>query len=311
MQEDKRSNNAPMSDEMLDSLLAQWANTEIEPPADFHASMMERLRREQQKLEQEKQSAKKQKGSVLPFLTRNKKWMSVAAAAVLVLCCIPVVQAQMDDTNRNPAYNALPGQTQVASNSDSLAETAPVQQETAVAPQPPKKFTGDGKKQQAVQTAADQQNTAPKTEHTTPLKPADDGKVQSKQPEQVAEPQPAAADSPTDNAQTPAIAAFSLEPEGLPIGSSPAGINGKQIRSMDETLQQTTDKLLSYEKAVADLTTKLEELQQDWQAVEDKRKASPDDAELQAQSKDLQEHIDTVKKEIEQLKKLIAEAKAE
>ena len=51
MQNDKKNKRAQITDEALDEMLAQWAEAEIEPPADFHARTMERLRKEQQKTE--------------------------------------------------------------------------------------------------------------------------------------------------------------------------------------------------------------------------------------------------------------------
>ena len=313
MQENKKNNNAQITDEALDDMLAQWAEAEIEPPADFHARTMERLRREQQKIEESNQ-AKQKKDNIIPFFARKKKWMSAAAAAVLVLCCIPVVQAQMGDNNRNPAYDALPGQTQVASNNDVSTENNDVVAGNSVEQKSDLKKAIFGNKADKVQSDTVKQQAAgdkiskggdTTQQNTAPATTVDASTTESTQPATVPETQPAVIDVPQPaSVEEPlAIAAFNLENEEIS--------DGKQVRNVDEALQQAADKAASYKDALTQLNTKLEEVQKDLEEADAKLKAEPDNAALKKEVKDLQDHIDTLKKEIEQMKKLIEEAKAE
>ena len=118
MPEEKKNNLGQISDEALDALLAQWAEAEIAPPAGFHEKTMERLR----SLET---TEKKQNGKLISLFAGRKKWMSAAAAAVLVLCCIPVVQGQLGGTGDQPVIDTLPGQTTVVEQkaAEEAAET--------------------------------------------------------------------------------------------------------------------------------------------------------------------------------------------
>lgn len=306
MQNDKKNKSAQITDEALDEMLAQWAEAEIEPPADFHARTMERLRKEQQKTEKK---AVKRKENVVPFFARSKKWMSAAAAAVLVLCCIPVVQAQMGDNNHNAAYDALPNQAQVASNNESNAEDSSIVANHNAEQKESLKNDKDSSNAEKVQNDAVPQQAAgdkiSKGGDVTQQNPVQTGSVNAAQPEVAAEPQPAATDENSDG-QLPAIAAFNLEDESVDTAQ-----NGKQVRDVNDNLQQVADKVASYEDALTELTTKLEEVQKELEKADAKLKAEPENTELQENVKDLQEHIDTLKKEIEQMKKLIEEAKAE
>ena len=306
MQNDKKNKSAQITDEALDEMLAQWAEAEIEPPADFHARTMERLRKEQQKTEKK---AVKRKENVVPFFARSKKWISAAAAAVLVLCCIPVVQAQMGDNNHNVAYDALPNQAQVASNNDSNAEDSNIVANHNAEQKDSLKNDKDSSNAEKAQNDAVTQQAAgdkiSKGGDVTQQNPVQTGSVNAAQPEVAAEPQPAATDENSDG-QLPAVAAFSLEDEPTDTAQ-----NGKQVRDVNDNLQQVADKVASYEDALTELTTKLEEVQKELEKADAKLKAEPENTELQENVKDLQEHIDTLKKEIEQMKKLIEEAKAE
>ena len=126
MPEEKKNNLGQISDEALDALLAQWAEAEIAPPAGFHEKTMERLR----SLET---IEKKQNGKLISLFAGRKKWMSAAAAAVLVLCCIPVVQGQLGGTGDQPVIDTLPGQTtMVEQKAAEEATEAEVQQDVSV-----------------------------------------------------------------------------------------------------------------------------------------------------------------------------------
>lgn len=85
-------------EEELDSMLAQWADTELDVPEGFHESVMMRLRAEESKQTQTVQ-ALQQKGKIVSLAERfaNKKvWISTIAAAALVVCCLPVLQDRQD-----------------------------------------------------------------------------------------------------------------------------------------------------------------------------------------------------------------------
>ena len=87
-----------LTEEELDSMLAQWADTELDVPEGFHESVMMRLRAEESKQTQTVQ-APQQKGKIVSLAERfaNKKaWLSTIAAAALVLCCLSVLQDRQD-----------------------------------------------------------------------------------------------------------------------------------------------------------------------------------------------------------------------
>lgn len=76
---------------------------------------------------------KKQNGKLISLFAGRKKWMSAAAAAVLVLCCIPVVQGQLGGTGDQPVIDTLPGQTtMVEQKAAEEAMEAEVQQDASV-----------------------------------------------------------------------------------------------------------------------------------------------------------------------------------
>ena len=103
--------NGNVSDAQLDALLAEWAEAEIEPPAGFHEQTMKRLRAEVQPAK---------KNNVISLFAKNRRWTSIAAAAVLMLFCVPVVQGQLggDVTGKVPD-----AEVQIEQNADiSLAQ---------------------------------------------------------------------------------------------------------------------------------------------------------------------------------------------
>ena len=89
-------NNEPhISDVELDLLLTEWAEEEMDVPEGFHEALMTRLR-----AETETSQAPQKKGIIVSLSERfaNKKaWVSAAAAAALVLCCLPVLQDRQDN----------------------------------------------------------------------------------------------------------------------------------------------------------------------------------------------------------------------
>lgn len=89
-------NNEPhISDVELDLLLTEWAEEEMDVPEGFHEALMTRLR-----TETETTQAPQKKGIIVSLSERiaNKKaWVSAAAAAALVLCCLPVLQDRQEN----------------------------------------------------------------------------------------------------------------------------------------------------------------------------------------------------------------------
>ena len=124
MADDKETSSKIISEEALDTLLAQWAEAELEPPVGFHERTMERLQQEQLAAPETKKNR-----NVISLFVKKKKWMSAAAAAVLVLCCIPVVQAQFgNDVTQSVNDELTVQQKQIESVADGT-ETAAVEPE--------------------------------------------------------------------------------------------------------------------------------------------------------------------------------------
>lgn len=115
-----------LTEEELDSMLAQWADTELDVPEGFHESVMMRLRAEESKQTQTVQ-ALQQKGKIVSLAERfaNKKvWISTIAAAALVLCCLPVLQDRQDYLAgiENSDAQAYEMRSRIVENDDEMSE---------------------------------------------------------------------------------------------------------------------------------------------------------------------------------------------
>ena len=115
-----------LTEEELDSMLAQWADTELDVPEGFHESVMMRLRAEESKQTQTVQ-ALQQKGKIVSLAERfaNKKvWISTIAAAALVVCCLPVLQDRQDYLAgiENSDAQAYEMRSRIAENDDEMSE---------------------------------------------------------------------------------------------------------------------------------------------------------------------------------------------
>ena len=113
-------------EEELDSMLAQWADTELDVPEGFHESVMMRLRAEESKQTQTVQ-ALQQKGKIVSLAERfaNKKvWISTIAAAALVVCCLPVLQERQDYLAgiENSDVQAYEMRSRIVENDDEMSE---------------------------------------------------------------------------------------------------------------------------------------------------------------------------------------------
>ena len=115
-----------LTEEELDSMLAQWADTELDVPEGFHESVMMRLRAEESKQTQTVQ-ALQQKGKIVSLAERfaNKKvWISTIAAATLVVCCLPVLQERQDYLAgiENSDVQAYEMRSRIVENDDEMSE---------------------------------------------------------------------------------------------------------------------------------------------------------------------------------------------
>jgi hypothetical protein len=115
-----------LTEEELDSMLAQWADTELDVPEGFHESVMMRLRAEESKQTQTVQ-ALQQKGKIVSLAERfaNKKvWISTIAAAALVMCCLPVLQDRQDYLAgiENSDAQAYEMRSRIVENDDEMSE---------------------------------------------------------------------------------------------------------------------------------------------------------------------------------------------
>ena len=113
-------------EEELDSMLAQWADTELDVPEGFHESVMMRLRAEESKQTQTVQ-ALQQKGKIVSLAERfaNKKvWISTIVAAALVVCCLPVLQERQDYLAgiENSDVQAYEMRSRIVENDDEMSE---------------------------------------------------------------------------------------------------------------------------------------------------------------------------------------------
>ncbi|MBR0448321.1 MAG: hypothetical protein IIX24_01965 [Peptococcaceae bacterium] len=115
-----------LTEEELDSMLAQWADTELDVPEGFHESVMMRLRAEESKQTQTVQ-ALQQKGKIVSLAERfaNKKvWISTIVAAALVVCCLPVLQERQDYLAgiENSDVQAYEMRSRIVENDDEMSE---------------------------------------------------------------------------------------------------------------------------------------------------------------------------------------------
>ena len=115
-----------LTEEELDSMLAQWADTELDVPEGFHESVMMRLRAEESKQTQTVQ-ALQQKGKIVSLAERfaNKKvWISTIVAAALVVCCLPVLQDRQDYLAgiENSDAQAYEMRSRIVENDDEMSE---------------------------------------------------------------------------------------------------------------------------------------------------------------------------------------------
>lgn len=298
MPEEKKNNLGQISDEALDALLAQWAEAEIAPPAGFHEKTMERLR----SLET---TEKKQNGKLISLFAGRKKWMSAAAAAVLVLCCIPVVQGQLGGTGDQPVIDTLPGQTtMVEQKAAEEAMEAEVQQDVSV----PNQAVTQAKQQTPQTTNTDTSaNTNQVQEQPVQQPTAEDTALdQNQQVQGVAAENTDTVANDTDVDAQP-ITAYSMDEE-QPVVSGVLQTT-KTERGVTATAEQLQEDLTCYEDAIAVLTDNIETLQQKIAEYDAQLQNEPDNTELQKERDALKEELKVHQKEIENLEVLVEEVK--
>ena len=179
--------------------------------------------------------------------------MSVAAAAVLVLCCIPVVQAQFGGNMANPVYDMAASQQAESADSEAAAQTT--ENVTATAKQTPVAEAN---------TQNIDQNEARKTERKAvndTAAPADTPDTASSNAAitvpDVSSDQSGNNSSSADfseKSQAPAIAMFSLE-----HSEDSAVQNDPKVRSITEDLDDLQAKAQSYQQALEELQQQLQD----------------------------------------------------
>ncbi len=263
-----------VSDAELDALLAEWAESEIEPPAGFHEETMKRLRAEAQPKAEPK--TEKKKNNIVTLFAKNKRWTSIAAAAVLMLFCVPVVNGQLggDATNKVPD-GVQAQQLQVAQDISNARMMNSEDADTEVQPK------NNAAEKQDMDTTADDSQTGNKTvmssaEGTAPETGNDDIIIEY-------------AAGVEDPANVPMMA--SLGDEGV----------------VNSNTRTTAFDSAANEKTLEELETELAELQKQLAEYQAQLDAAPDDTNLQLIVAEQQKAIEDVKEKIEELKKVETE----
>ena len=306
MADDKETSSKIISEEALDTLLAQWAEAELEPPVGFHERTMERLRQEQLAAPETKKNR-----NVISLFVKKKKWMSAAAAAVLVLCCIPVVQAQFGtDVTQSVNDELTVQQKQIESVADGT-ETAAVEPEVQDSNGQQKAYKEPAN--QTAQQASTNTETAPQPsqqqaeQESVGIVQATSSFSDSSQNVDAAgeEQTPSALSADPDDG----IATYSLD-DGLAAVDNGLEKGLQAGRSVTESLEQLQQQAQFYQEALDDVMDTMEALQKDLDDYDEKLKNDPENPELQAKVKELQQQMDTLKREVEELQSLVDEAKA-
>lgn len=289
--------NMEPSDEALDALLAQWAETEIEPPADFHQNVMSRLRQETVK------PAGRQ-NNVIPLFVAHKKW--VAAAAVVALCCIPVLHGLPGSKSEEPqaelamATESLYDSHEAApAESDNLLVEAPA---TDVQSNPEEKAPAGGILSQVTQKiGGTKKDTAPAEKQQVIVAPAD-----TASPIQIAATRGAAAPEPAaeqEEAATPMMAAAGPE-DGIAVMSVEEDENAQPEQNVSVAPMNAD----TYRRALEDLQQQLNDGQAALEATLKLLEQDPENSDLKKLATDQTQVVNTLKKEVERMQKLLDEA---
>ena len=290
--------NMEPSDEALDALLAQWAETEIEPPADFHQNTMKRLRQEAGK------PAGRQ-NNIIPLFATHKKW--VAAAAVLVLCCIPVIQGQLGTKAEEPqAELAMATESLYDSGEAAPAESDRVEVEAPAAdvqPDTEEKAPAGGILSQVTQKIGVTKKENAVTEKQQETAPADTAPIQIASARGAVAPEPAAE---PDEAAIPAVASLEGE-EGIAVMS----VEEEPAPAPEENVSVAAINADMYRDALTNLQKQLEEAQLTLAETLKQLEQDADNLELQNKAAEQTQVVSTLKKEVERMQKLLDEAIAQ
>ena len=259
-----KDKNRNVSDAELDALLAAWAEAEVEPPAGFHEQTMKRLHAEAQP---------KKKNNVITLFAGKKRWTSIAAAAVLMLFCVPVVQWQLGGDATSQARNAdmAAQQMQVARNTD--AETGG------------NKNTAVNADKQQNHVAAEQKQAGSSGKQTVMSSVAIPEALQDSSGNEIA-----LAQLPAEENHQPVAAAYSLEDEAAAAENS----NARMIdQSAAYSYVNDEDSLETLEQKLQDAETMLLE-------YETKLAENPEDANMQELVAEQQKLVEELKQKIEE-----------
>ena len=296
MPKDIKQKKNRLSDEELNRVLTEWAEGEVPVPDEFHPQLMAKLHA---------QASEQEKEKVLPFFVRNKKWMSVAAAAVFAVICIPVVQTQMavdptDPEMQRPSTQhtgTVVGETFEESEDENLLqnETDRVEKENAdklvVIPQN-SQHTVIGGVDDLVQNGEnrypDGGNLVPKPDATVP-----EGDV-------IIPDQPVIPDRPEDEIIIPKPG---MSMPAFPLSSAfESGSNGLYSNENNNDAMIQT-----YQDAIREVDQKLVGLYRDLAICDKKIAASPGDVSLKATRTKITNKIASLEKEREQINGMISE----
>lgn len=103
MEEDENIIDKEITDIELEQMLACWVTEDINVPDDLHFNVMQQLRTEQQTSFQQHG-----KVSFLHCFVHKKTWVSVIAAATLMICCLPILQDRQEDWKATEIHSVEP-----------------------------------------------------------------------------------------------------------------------------------------------------------------------------------------------------------
>jgi len=300
MSDDKQKRGAEISDAQLDELLAQWAAEEIAPPDGFHEALMARLQKTASSQETNPPLAIKK----FPV---KKRWMSVAAAAVLVLCCLPVVQNQFGGTATGLSAQQSQNQMVIAPeegmNDVTSTEPALSTKQVPETTQTPAAADASGSLQgQTPRTTAEQKTSGVLADQDLGSGVAKNETVTQNSAEFSQSSKDGAAENVPEDQPS---ATNNLEEEAM-LESSMPETHQIQERAIPEGQSDTIAG--SYQAAIDELWEQIEDLQRDLETCQQALQQTPDDEALSAQVSDLQKQIDAREKEIAQLEQLQTEA---
>ncbi len=287
------------AEDALEALLAQWAEAEIDPPADFHQRTMARLRTEA--------SAMPPSTADSPSATRKhgftgksmQRWL--AAAAVLALCALPLGYLLQQGAGGAAGNPQTPQVSRAAEpeQQDVSVDTAP--ENPSVAEQTPSPNATGG------QVSA-QRSAEPSIDDTPADSNAGAGGSAPVQPPS-AETQD---DGTDDDGQTPMVAA--LDPLGengtdsqgavfsLPRSASQPGTGTEQKDNPPEDISdKPSDTDPAQETDIETLQAKIRALQSEIAQLQARLSETPDDAELKAELTARTAQLDTLEQTLSRL----------